>query len=76
MHKGLALAQFTFIQQISILKISRIPKIENSEVMTVRILKYGLQFEGHLRALETENDKRLDILFCYLEGTAFSTCVI
>ena len=29
------------------------------------------QFEGHLRALEIENDKRLDILLCHLEGTAF-----
>ena len=38
----------------------------------MRILKYGLQFEGHSRALEIENDKRLDILFCCLEGTAFS----
>ena len=38
----------------------------------MRILKYGLQFEGHLKALEIENDKRLDILYCCLEGTAFS----
>ena len=36
------------------------------------LLKYGLQFEVHLRATETENDKRLDILFCCLERTAFS----
>ena len=38
----------------------------------MRILKYGLQFQGHFRELEIENDERLDIFFCYLEGTAFS----
>ena len=30
------------------------------------------QCEGHLRALEIENEKRLDILLCCLEGTPFS----
>ena len=30
------------------------------------------QFERHLRGLEIENDKRLDISFCCFEGTAFS----
>ena len=33
-------------------------------------------FEGHLRAHETENDKRLNVLFCCLEGLLFPTCVI
>ena len=30
------------------------------------------QCEGHLRALEIENEKRLDILLCCLEGSPFS----
>ena len=49
----------------------KIPKIEKSRGNPSADLKYGLQFEGYLRALEIENDKRLDILLCYLEETAF-----
>ena len=53
--------------------MSRIPKIEKFRFDNSTDFKIWItQFEGHLRALEIENDKRLDILFCCLEGTAFS----
>ena len=53
--------------------MSRIPKIEKFRGDNSADFKIWItQFEGHLRALEIENNKRLDILFCCLEGTAFS----
>ena len=65
------IVQFIFILQISILKLSRIPKIEKFRGDSGADFKIWItQFEGHLRALEIENDKRLDILFCCVEGTA------
>ena len=51
--------------------MSRIPKIEQLK-RGADFKMWITQFEGHLRALETENDKRLDILLSCLEGTAFS----
>ena len=53
--------------------MSRITKLEKFRGDNITDFKIWItQFEGHLRALETENDKKLDILFCCLEGTAFS----
>ena len=46
-------------------------------MLTVWYLKYGLYcWKGIFRAHETENDKRLNVLFCCLEGLLFPTCVI
>ena len=59
-YKGLVLVQFTFILQISIFKMSRIPKIEKFRGDNSVDFKIWItQFEGHLRVLEIENDKRL-----------------
>ena len=53
--------------------MSRIPKIEKFSGDSYMDFKIWIpQFEGHLRALEIENDKKLDILFCCVEGTVFS----
>ena len=53
--------------------MSRIPRIEKFRGDSYMDFKIWIpQFEGHLRALEIENDKKLDILFCCVEGTVFS----
>ena len=53
--------------------MSRIPKIEKFRGDNSADFKIWIaQSEGHWRALENENDKRLDIFFCCSEGTAFS----
>ena len=52
--------------------MSRIPKIEKFRGDSYMDFKIWIpQFERHLRALEIENDKKLDILFCCVEGTVF-----
>ena len=51
--------------QISILETSRIPKIKKFRGDNYADFKIWI-------SLKTKNDKRLDILFCCLEGTAFS----
>ena len=51
------IVQFIFILQISILKMSKIPKIEKFRGDSSADFKIWItQFEGHLRALEIEND--------------------
>ena len=49
--------------------MSRIPKIKKFRGDSSTDFKIWItQSEGHLRALEIENDKRLDILFCCLRA--------
>ena len=53
--------------------MSKIPKIEKFRADISMDFKIWItQFEGHLKALEIENDKSSVILCCCLEGTAVS----
>ena len=53
--------------------MSKIPKIEKFKGDNSIDFKLWItQFEVHLKALVIEDEKRLDILFCCIEGTAFS----
>ena len=64
--------QFIFILQISILKMSRIPKIEKFRGDSSADIEIWInQFKGHLRASEIENDKRLDVLFLLFRRDSF-----
>ena len=64
--------QFIFILQISILKMSRILKIEKFRGDSSADIEIWInQFKGHLRASEIENDKRLDVLFLLFRRDSF-----
>ena len=53
--------------------MSRIPKIEKFKGDNRADFKIWItQFEGHLRALEIENDKMLDYFVLLFKRTAFS----